>query len=477
MEVPHRTMHDAATSEKGRGVQREKNGSQDKKMMSLQHGLVHNQKTILNELDENNTFFDNFVDMIPANLYVAGNTGDEKYNPKYRKGQHKESKQSRRARNKISRNIKFDPNLSESTRQTQRRKEEEEFDTDSDDGEQESSPEQVNNYEEGNNNYIEEKKDASNDILSTPQALQNLSRIETLRAKLHAKLEEKRSKRPGGVDESNRNSSVISKRAARRAEKQRRIELAKRRNRGGSTKIGSNLNKNGSDSIVDKSNLNEKDLGGSKLISNVSTISNSKDDLFGIDFGGISGLDDKADISNYRNTNKSLKNIGKKKSLERLLVEAETKSKRLEQLKASTDLNDKAKAKRIKWGDTLKAASGVRSKDDTTVLKKAIKRKTKKKAKSQESWKARMEQVQDKTDERQKIRQHNISQRKMGGSAGANLSKKQIANEDVDIVNSSIGDKKKRPRLGPYSGKSRAGFEGKKQNFINDGKSHEEKRM
>ena len=65
----------------------------------------------------------------------------------------------------------------------------------------------------------------------------------------------------------------------------------------------------------------------------------------------------------------------------------------------------------------------------------------------------------------------------MGGSAGANLSKKQIANEDVDIVNSSIGDKKKRPRLGPYSGKSRAGFEGKKQNFINDGKSHEKKRM
>ena len=57
-----------------RGVQRKINGSKDK-MMSLQHGLVHNQKAILNELDENNTFFDNFVDMIPANLYVAGNTG------------------------------------------------------------------------------------------------------------------------------------------------------------------------------------------------------------------------------------------------------------------------------------------------------------------------------------------------------------------------------------------------------------------
>ena len=106
--------------------------------------------------------------------------------------------------------------------------------------------------------------------------------------------------------------------------------------------------------------------------------------------------------------------------------------------------------------------------DDTTILKKAIKRKAKKKAKSQEVWKARMEQVKDKMDERQQIRVHNISQRKLGGAIGANLSKKRIVdNEQKDE------EVKKRPRRGPHS--SRAGFEGKKQDFINGKNNHANK--
>lgn len=104
----------------------------------------------------------------------------------------------------------------------------------------------------------------------------------------------------------------------------------------------------------------------------------------------------------------------------------------------------------------------------TTLLKKAIKRKTKKKAKSQESWKSRMDQTQEKMDERQKIRSHNIKQRALGGAAGANLSKKRIKEDENNTTEDGSKDKKKRPRLGPYS-KSRAGFEGKKADFINKG--------
>ncbi len=110
---------------------------------------------------------------------------------------------------------------------------------------------------------------------------------------------------------------------------------------------------------------------------------------------------------------------------------------------------------------------GEKVNDDTTILKKAIKRKVKKKVKSQEAWKARMEQVKDKMDERQQIRVHNISQRKLGGVIGANLSKKRIVEEEKDE------ETKKRPRRGPHS--SRAGFEGKKQDFINGKNNHNNK--
>ncbi len=121
--------------------------------------------------------------------------------------------------------------------------------------------------------------------------------------------------------------------------------------------------------------------------------------------------------------------------------------------------------------------SGDGSKEtNTALLKKAMKRKVKKKAKSQEAWKSRMEQTRDKMDERQRIRSHNIKQRSLGGAAGANLSKKRIKDDvvldDKDASDATgAKDKKKRPRLGPYSknASSRAGFEGKKQDFINKG--------
>lgn len=107
---------------------------------------------------------------------------------------------------------------------------------------------------------------------------------------------------------------------------------------------------------------------------------------------------------------------------------------------------------------------------DPALLKKALKRKAKKKTKSQEAWKARMEQTREKMDERQNIRNHNIKQRAGGGMAGANLSKKRIKDDEERAGEGGGGDKKKRPRLGPYAGKTgRAGFEGKKQDFINKG--------
>ena len=46
----------------------------------------------------------------------------------------------------------------------------------------------------------------------------------------------------------------------------------------------------------------------------------------------------------------------KKKSLEKLLADAEKKQQRLKELKASSAEEDKEKAKNIEWGEALKVA-------------------------------------------------------------------------------------------------------------------------
>jgi len=76
--------------------------------------------------------------------------------------------------------------------------------------------------------------------------------------------------------------------------------------------------------------------------------------------------------------------------------------------------------------------------------------------------------------ERQQIRRHNLDQRKLGGKAGANLSRKRIGNEDGDADGDKNGEAlndKKRRRMGPHADKTRAGFEGKKKGFINKDKN------
>ena len=144
----------------------------------------------------------------------------------------------------------------------------------------------------------------------------------------------------------------------------------------------------------------------------------------------------------------------------------------------------------MEWGDTLRTAGGDKTGESVQNIKKQMKRKEKKKAKSTKAWKDRIETVADKMMEKQNIRKHNLKERQKGGSDGANLSKKRIVGADAEGEEGGP-EKKKRKREGPYSkigrededpqGKhdkkgnttngggsnGRAGFEGKKGNFIN----------
>lgn len=359
------------------------------------------------ELGSHNLFFDSLVDMIPVNLYVSGNIGDKQYNVKYKKGQHPDSREAKRARNKQTKVAKLDPKRAGTALETKKRME-------SDD---------------------DDKTSLTRSKLATTEVTVSSSRIETLRAKLHAKLAEKRGNRPG--DDSNE-SQTISKRAARRAEKQRRIEAAKARKQ---KDVGHVNKRSGTSETFSRDTNKNEEISSSTRISVQKDISN-------IDFGAIAGLKEKA---YYSLENKSLAKHNKKRSLDRLLQDAENKRQRLSELKAGTE-EDKEKAKKIQWGDTFKEATGQRVRDDPAKIKRAMKRKAKEKEKSTKAWKARQKQTDAASKERQKIRSHNLNQRKKGGEAGASLSRKGITENDERVSPASSG------RTG-----GRAGFEGKKR--------------
>ncbi|KAL3796234.1 hypothetical protein ACHAWO_010514 [Cyclotella atomus] len=250
-------------------------------------------------------------------------------------------------------------------------------------------------------------------------------------------------------------SALVSKRAARRAEKRKRQEAAKQRK------------KTAPSSVQERSEPQRVvNLGGSKFNepTKKKAITSAADDLATIDYQSIAGLkkiDPKFD-------EKSLNPKVKKKSLEKLLADAERKQQRLKELKESSAAEDKEKARNIEWGEALKVSEGKNArKTDPKLLKKALKRKAKKKAASAKAWGARLDQAKDALAKKQQIRSHNLEARKAGGAVGANLSSKKIVEKDED--GNKDGEKAKRRRMGPHSGHgNRAGFEGKKQGgFIN----------
>lgn len=362
------------------------------------------QHQLLQDLQDDNTFFDGIVDMIPARLYVAGNSGDD-YNPKYFKGQAKESKEARRAKSKQAKRAKLDPSLSETTTQAKKRL-------------------------EGNRQLIPSAPVAPV-ASTTPESstkkpdekaapLDNHSRIEALREKLREKLAAKRAQRPT-------DPNVVSKRAARRAEKKKRQEEALKRKK--------------------KTTSQAESTRGKTFTVDSSAAADPAADLAKMDFGRLAGLNSLS-TGNYQKANKSLANMTKTKNLQKMLADAEEKKRRLEELKQGNEV-EKQKAEKMLWGDTIKEAAGERIKDDPAKLRKALKKRDAKKKKSAKAWKSRMEQTKEKMDDRQKVRNHNLSKRKLGGSAGANLSSKKIATEDDGVK------------------KSRPGFEGRKQGFLN----------
>ncbi len=386
--------------------------------MPPQHYHSLDTDDLLSELQSHNAYFDSLVNMIPARLYIAGASGDNAYNPKYGKGQHKESKEARRARNKIAKRDKFDPSKMETTLETKRRVQKEiehqndEGDDDDDDDDDCGNDSIIMSDDDGYNNAATDvtnptshNSTRSNPINDTAKESHSYaSRIEMLRAKLHAKMAEKRALATGmSVEEYSVSSSsmmhangdaskgvgeygaitaastitttppaLVSKRAARRAEKRKRQEAAKQRNK----KSGfSNTAVQGNGKNAQQQQQQQYQIGGNTNCyagnsptstssftmnnnSPTTTIIPAAQDLATIDFQSLAGLKPKLDGAL---NNKSLVGVtgggqSKKKSLEKLLADAERKQARLRELKASGNEGDEEKARNIEWGETLKVA-------------------------------------------------------------------------------------------------------------------------
>jgi hypothetical protein len=403
--------------------------------------------SLKNHLLAHNEYFDSLVNMIPSLVNVTSATSPEdvEFTSKYLKGISKDSKESKRALQKAAKNSKSEDLDTAVEAKSRIRKREEE------------AALQTLEVVVGGDKFKQKKEVDCPGYEEVDSSA--TSRIEQLRAKLRAKIAEKKQHLPtlslaDGAD----TAGAVSKRAARRAEKLRRVEAAKAR-KAAATGGKSNV-------ILTSSARSEKN----HLVTTVNedAAENSakpENDLQGINFGTMAGLDN---TPNYMN-NKSLANLGKKKSLDRLLQEAEAKRQRLKELKESDDKTAREKASRIEWGDVLReAANTSKQPSDPKLIKKALKRKEKQKASSSKAWEARTKHTEKSMAERQKIRSHNLEKRKLGGSIAANLSKRKIVEE---LEDHDVGHTKRR-RMGPHANKNRAGFEGKKQGYINKSDSN-----
>jgi hypothetical protein len=346
------------------------------------HRRRHQRPTnLLSDLLSHNAYFDSVVNMIPARLYVAGiaaapppSGADPPDNARYRRGQHAESKEARRAREKRAR---FDPATAETTLETKRRLREEseggggsddDYDDDGDGDDDDGNDDDAMSDGDG------ETVDCGGDDAAAAVSVagggggigggtsQHASRIEALRAKLRARVAALAGTAvaAGGSSPAPTSSSpaAVSKRAARRAEKRRRQEAARQRGvRAGGASTSSAVAVGAAEGGGSKRRRAASIDGDAEpAVVAAATVAG---DLATIDYQSLAGLRPKPDGAL---DNKSLLGMGGKtgnknrKSLERLLADAERKQARLRELKSSGEEGDAEKARSIEWSETLKVA-------------------------------------------------------------------------------------------------------------------------
>lgn len=209
------------------------------------------------------------------------------------------------------------------------------------------------------------------------------SSIGDLRTKLHKRIELLKGKRKSPSNFNNESDRPVKK--AKNSAKQRENKTNKKK-------------------TVNSSQINSK-----TAVNNKKTIVNSEGRVV------FSKFDFTSDVTKSQGKGKG----GAKKNYKKLLEKAESRKKKMEEMKGDNSEKSKEIIETAKWSKALGKSEGVKQKDDPALLKKAIKRKEKQKNKHQKEWKERVEnqkqQMKDKQDRRQKNIQNRIDKKKKKG--------------------------------------------------------------
>lgn len=241
-------------------------------------------------------------------------------------------------------------------------------------------------------------------------------------------------------------------------------------------------NEPSSESQLQKGKSTDKNGNGKPAMSQKKSNDDIRDKLIQIDTMTTSSVasDDMNDMEygiddGERTGKRKAKDLGmpgsKVKRLKQMAEEVEKKRKRMEELRKQGDEgNDglfdsdvprfhsscfvgKKVLEEEKWKDVLASASGERAHVDGLKVKKALKRIEKNKTKSAREWQQRIQEVTSSKEAKQEKREKNIQDRRQG-------IKNPITSKTNTTTSRDSGSS-------DISNTGRAGFEGKKTDFLN----------
>ncbi|KAH9045958.1 surfeit locus protein 6-domain-containing protein [Lactarius hengduanensis] len=360
-------------------------------------------------LEKHNQTFESLLSLIPPKYYLPQDDEDQQGASRYHKNKKMQQapKQAIKEASKKARREKLDPANNktvldlQSDQHTSTSKGKHKAPTlDDSDGEAISSELDVRMDDS-------DLEDDPAPIVPLPQS----ESIETLRAKLHAKIEAMRIKKRGDGEGNSKDELLEERRLQRASMRERRRKETKEKIR----KEKESKGKSKDTAPPTKSQL---------LVPDGSAPSHPERDprsrLTNVQFSSIadsSSLSRKSKLKTSSNPSQALQQLASRK--EKISALPEEKRKQIEE--------------REKWEKAEARMEGVKVRDDEARLKKAAKRKDKEKAKGRKAWTERKEQLSANMATRQKKRADNIASR----------------------------NEKRKERKKGVKGKSRPGFEGK----------------
>ncbi|KAI5965197.1 uncharacterized protein KGF55_001417 [Candida pseudojiufengensis] len=278
---------------------------------------------------------------------------------------------------------------------------------------------------------INQSKIKSGKVLSEEEARKKQENLAKLKERLEQKINSMREKRKAIGTKA---AGAPSSREQILNERKRKAELSKQQKR-----KHEEIEEDEEEEDNDDDDINESD--GSDL-----------EDENPVMFGNIAFSDGSQLTSNLSSMRKS---ADKRKqhgpSNNDIKAHLQILEKKKQKLNSMTPEEQNKQKEKDKWQRVISQAEGIKVKDNEKLLKKALKRKEKKKLRSEIEWKDRKQVVQDTVAARAKRREENLQARK--NSKGMKRKNQPKLRKFTGIV-----DKKKSSAA--HNKKKRAGFEG-----------------